>query len=316
MSLNQKNLFLVLLIGLLFVFISGCMGDHPAVHENLTNTMAALSSSPSPAVSTVITPVQGKIPENIFFAQSEEIIRKFTEISDQNLTFEGIMNGSYADLYEFKSGNSSFWVNNVTGRVQSAVWYEAGSKTQKEILDLEEGSRIAESYAKEKYPELWKISDKKGLKQTVKGINDRGLDRTLEYSWQEILYNPDKNTTSQSEIPGPNHVSVTISPYTEHVIRYDEWYRPSESFPNLTSTLTEEQARMYAASYFQSAGLTDIQQSEIKSYGLHVGFDQVNNQRLIWDFALTRNNKLGFDEGGGVGIDAYDGQVVWHVTIG
>jgi hypothetical protein len=307
MSLNQKNLFLVLLMGLLFVLITGCVGYHQVVHENQTNT---------PTVSTIITLVQGKMPEKIFIAQSEEAVRKFANISDQNVAFKGITNESYADLFEFESGNSSFWVNNVTGRVQYALWHDERSNAEKEIIDLDEGSIIAESYAKEKYPELWNISDKKGIKQTVERINDGGIYRTLEYSWQETFYNPDKNTTSQSEIPGQNHVYITISPYTGHIFTYDEWYNPTESFPNLTSTIPEEQARMYAASYFQSTGITDIQQNEIKSYGLHVGFDQENNQRLIWDFALTRKNKLGIDEGGGVGIDAYDGTVVWSSSFG
>ncbi len=317
MALTQKTtIFLLLLLGLLFILTTGCIGDRQSVNESPMNFTTALPSSVSSIAPVFTTSVQGNLSENKFIAQSEEIILKFANLSDQSLTFKGIKNESYADLYEFDVGNSSFWVNNVTSRVQSASWFEVGSKTQKEIIDLDQGSKIAESYAKGKYPELWNVTDKRGIKQTIKKINDRGSDRIFEYSWQEILYNPDKKTSLQSEMPGKKSVSITINPYTGHITMYEEWYQKSESLLNITPTLSEEQARTYAGIYFKNTGISDFQPTDMKSYGLRIITDNEKNQRLTWNFELIRKSKIGYDEGGVVGIDVYDGRVVWHASIG
>jgi hypothetical protein len=140
------------------------VGNHQLSIETQTNATNASSYSVSPIVSATTPFVQGNEPENPFIAQAEESIRQFTNISDQNLTFKSITNESYSDFYEFDFGNSSFWVNNITARVQSASLFESGSKSQKEIIDLDQGSIIAESYAKEKYPELWNVSEIKRCK--------------------------------------------------------------------------------------------------------------------------------------------------------
>jgi hypothetical protein len=311
--LPQKQIILVVLISIVFVFISGCVGDHQDIDKKQI-IATTVSSSALPVVSATTIPVRENNPGNTFLQQSEKTVRKFANISDRNLTFDGITNVSNTDFYVFKSGNSSFWVNNVTGRVQSASWGEAGSKKQKEIIDLDEGLTIAESYAKEKYPELWNISDKKGVRLQVKRINDGGLDRVFEYSWQEVLYNPNKNTTSQSEIPGMNTVFIGISPYTGHITHYHEFYKHDEALTELTSNLTEEQARMYAVLYFESTGMSEVRQDELVSSGLHVVIDHDHNQRLSWGFALTRKIH-GIDIGGVVGIDAHNGSVIWHASM-
>lgn len=310
MHLNRiLLLFLVLFISIVSVFITGCVINHR--DTNSTGSSALTSRE----VSVIPTSFQGNLPENAFIRQSETIIQKFTDIPDKNMIFKGITNESYADLYEFSSVNSSFLVNNVTGRVQSALWYETGSKTQKEIIDLDQGSAIAEGFAKEKYLELWNVTDNKRINQTIKKVIDRGSDRLFEYSWQEFLDNSNENTDFLSEISGINSVSITISPYTGHIISYHEWYKQSEHIPNLTPTLTEEQAWIYAKSFFQITGITDIQPIEIISKKLSIVTDNEGNQCLTWNFEVMRKNKQGFDEGGVVGIDAHDGHVVWHASI-
>jgi len=303
----------VLLIGILFVFITGCMDDHQSPHKN-PSIATTISSPASLPVSATSIPVRGNYSEKSVILQSETTVREFTDISDNKLTFDSVTNVSNTDYYVYKSGNSSFWVNNVTGRVQSAFWIEPASMNKKEIIDLEQGSIIAESYAREKYPGLWYISDEKGIQQTVKKAIERGTDRSFQYSWQEILYNPDKWTSPHSEIPGPDSVFIEVSPYTGHITHYHELYEQAEPLPDLISNLTEERARMYAALYFESTGMVEVRQNELVSSGLHVTIDNEHNQRLTWGFALTRNNN-GFDYGGVVGIDAHNGSVVWHASL-
>ncbi len=310
MFLIRKQFFLVLLIGILFVFITGCMGDHQIINENQTNTTVVTLSSIPPIVSTTVPSVQGNNLDYPIITKSEEIIRKFTNITDQNLTFTSVINESFADVYEFKSGNSSFWVNDLTGRVQAALRYEGGYQNQKEIIDLDQGLKIAEPYAKEKYPELWNVTEERGIKQIQK-TDTRGDDEVFVYTWQEVFYNPDNETVPQAEIPGLNSVTIEISPYTGHVTQYYEQYEPSETLPNVTATIPEDLARMSAVLYFESTGISDVQQSELMSGGL-ISRDK---QYLTWNFSLTRTDKNGFDEGGVVGIDAQTGAVVWHASF-
>lgn len=99
-------------------------------------------------------------------------IQKFLNRQTPNLFFAGVISKPIVtdisfDLYAFKGDRHiMFWVNNATNRIQNAVYYEPGSKAQKEIVFLEEGRRIAETFAQEKYPELWNISDVRGIRLT------------------------------------------------------------------------------------------------------------------------------------------------------
>jgi hypothetical protein len=322
MSMKQKQFFLVVLMCLLVVFITGCLGDHTAGNENQTISTTALPLT-VPVVSAPIPSVQGFSSEKEFLAQSEETVRKFENSSDQDLTFTGIMNVSYTDLYKFESGNSSFWINKITGRVQSASWFESGSKSQKEIIDLEQGSEIAESYAKEKFPELWNSSDKKGVKQILKSINDGGLDRSFQYSWLETFTNPLSNSSQNSEIPGLNFVMIIVSPYTGNVTRYDETYMPYDSTISLTPSLTQDEAKRYAESHFQSDGFENIKPDQITSPGLSMSVDKNYHQHLTWSFVLTQNWSFvltqkemnGYYKKGFANIDAHNGEVVWYNSI-
>lgn len=314
MALNQKHFFWVVLIGFLLILIAGCLGDHQITNENQTETAIVPSSSIPLTVLTTVPSLQGNTPDYSITAKSEDIVRKFTKIPNQSLVFKGIVNVSYADVYGFKSGNSSFWLNNVTERVQSALWYESVSRNQKEIIDLDQGQKIAEPYVKEKYPELWNVTEKRGIKQ-IQNADTRGDDTIFVYTWQEVFYNPDKKTDPHSEIPGLHSVTVGISPYTGHVTQYHEQYDHSETLPNATATIPEDLARMSAVLYFESTGIPDVRQSELLSGGLHVSLDKDRNQYLTWNFALTRTDKNGFDRGGVVGIDAHNGRVVWHASL-
>ena len=85
---------------------------------------------------------------------------------------------------------------------------------------------------------------------------------------------------------------------------------------NRSSALTEDQAWHYAEAYSESRGLTDIQPDEVKSYGPKVFTDKEKDQRLVWTFKIDRKDSMGFEQGGIIAIDAYNGEVVWYAAYG
>ncbi len=242
-------------------------------------------------------------------------VSTFAEKPVNNIEYQDIIHQPYADLYQVKTDDSTYWVNANNGRVQSMTVSRNGSETTTRIIDLDEGSRIAESYAKEKYPELWNVSDGKGIKQIVKRTNDLESGQTFEYSWQEIFYPPGLNSSENTVIPGPNLVTITVNPYTGEVIQYHEWYVPNDATLNLTPSLTEDDAMRYAESYFQVAGFENINPDNISSPGLNIAVDENNQQHLTWSFELDQKDASNLDKSGFVGIDAHNGEVVWHASI-
>lgn len=83
---------------------------------------------------TIIVPLPAPLA-----AQSVEAIRQFANSPEMDVSYTGANSAPYAYLYEFKSGNSHFTVNNITGRVQFAQWMEVESKDQKEVVDIDQG---------------------------------------------------------------------------------------------------------------------------------------------------------------------------------
>lgn len=230
------------------------------------------------------------------------------------IQYKDVIHQPYADVYHVKEGNSSYWIDANNERVQTMTVSETESTTTR-IINLQQGSKIAEEYAKEKYPELWNVSETKGIKQTVNRKNDQGSDQTYEYSWQEFFYNPVPGPLLNSEISGPNLVTIKVSPFTGRVVYYHEWYTPSGSGPNLVPTLTEEEAMRNAESYFQKTGFKNIKPDQIYSHGLNLAIDENNNEHLTWSFELELEDAYGFNRKGFVGINAHDGEVVWHASI-
>jgi hypothetical protein len=258
-------------------------------------------------------------PENLPKTSTElakTTIQKFEKKLNMNLSLKKINKYPYGNLYKFDTNDASYWVNDNSGRVQSALWYEEGPRNKKEIISLDQGYAIAEAYAKEKYSELWNTTQKKGTKLVRKEINDMGTIRVQQFMWQEIFYNSDLNSVTNPEVSGLNSVSITISPYSGRIISYNERYQSLDTSLNLNPSLSQEQAWKYAESYFHAVGITNIQLKERKCFGLQIAPDNTNNQHLVWKFEVMQKDEHGFDVGGWVGIDAHDGDVIWHALVG
>ena len=252
--------------------------------------------------------------------KAAEVLNRFTTTSIANVRYTGTTHESYGDIDEYNSNHSFYRVNNVNNRVQSAYWFEEGSKKQKETIDLNNGYVVAETFSREKYPEFWKISDIRDTKVMTKNLLASGKNSELQYEWWEIYYAPKKNTTHFSEIPGLNSVSVTVSPFTGQVIGYSEIYTPSvvSGIPpvNLTPTLSEEEAMKIAEEQFRIMGAHTLQTTP-ELLRLRLSTDSSNTPHLTWIFGMTRSQKIGskddeFEsiEHGLVSIDAHDGTII------
>ena len=300
------------------VLLEACVVDsHPASVQNQTRPQYTVATQ---IPITIMTPYEEKINDNQISESAKEIIREFSKNPSLDLKSDKISHQPHADLYRFDATDHSFYtVNNVTGRVQSANWYEVGSKSQKEIIDLNQGYTVAESYAREKFPEFWNISDTRGIKVMRKEAQDRGMDRQFNYEWWEIFYTPDKNELFRTEIPGLNSVSATLSPYTGHVISYHELYNPlviSGSPPvNLTPELTGDQAKAISEKKFTEMGVPPYSQENIGIIRLRVSNDEQNIPHLVWNFGKdwTEGSSRNFAI---VSVDAHDGTIVSSIKSG
>lgn len=315
---NFQTLVLVVGIFLSFAFFAGCvMESHPASEQNQIPIQSTVTTK-IPISRT--TAYDEKISENQITDAAKEKIRVFLKNTSSNLKFDKINHQPYADLYWFDGDNSHFIVNNNTGRVQSASWYQSGSKKQKEIIDLNQGSAIAESYSREKFPEFWNISDTRGIKVMKKEAQDRGTDRQFNYYWWEIFYTPDKNSPSRIEIPGLNTVSVSVSPYTGDVITYHEMNNPSVisgSPPvNLTPEITEDRAKAIAEKNFTEMKIPSSSTENTGIIRFRISSDEKGTPHLVWNFGRDWTEKSSRHGFASVSVDAHDGTIIWSMISG
>jgi hypothetical protein len=80
--------------------------------------------------------------------------------------------------------------------------------------------------------------------------------------------------------------------------------------PDQTHSLTKDEAWHYAIPYFQSVGLSDIHPSEMKVSGPIESYGTHNNRTVFWVFEIRREDASGFEKGGIIFIDAYDGHMI------
>lgn len=188
--------------------------------------------------------------------------------------------------------------------------YRSPTTNQQSIIDLDQGSAIAESFAREKYPEFWNVSDTRGIEKIVKQMEPS--DRSTHYGWFEIYYTPDKNSPPHKNIQGLNSITITVDPFTGKVIGYHEIYTPSvltgTAPVNLTPAITEEQAQKIAKDRFPDKSVTFNK--------LMISTSDDRSPHLVWSFGVTmtpppvQNEEAIFDYTTHfVDVDAHDGTI-------
>ncbi|MFA4859392.1 hypothetical protein [Methanoregula sp.] len=297
---KPSKIFLFLLI-IVITMISGCIVNNEHLDYQQKTTFSTIS--------TTLNQTSGTTP---FTIQAENIIRNFTRSPEINLTFTGIRNYSYADLYEFESGNYSFKVNNVTRRVQSMSSYDTGLKIKNETININSGLMIAESYAKEKCPEFWENETNK----VIKTISQIAKDSGFVYSWRQYFVLPNESSTDSKEIAGFNQIDVTLDARDGKVKSYHEWYIPRDANLNLNPDQSEEQAWEKVKKYFEGMGIRAIGVTQRKNLGLVIAIDDNNTQHLAWQFEIKQDTSNPNFYGGQIIVDAHNGQIVRYIKFG
>lgn len=286
------------------ILIPGCLVDNYQQHGNQQNiTHVPVSGTSAPGIKTLLS-----------IEQASDVIKTFVlPLTVDNLTYIKTSNESNVMLYEFRTNAGTFIVNPLTGRVQSAKWTESGPEISGITEDINQSCNIVGEFAKEKYPEIWisnttRDMDLKSAKKWPLSTETR-----YECAWFETLYFPDKITSPHYTIGNRNSVNLVIDPSTGQIILYEETYVPLNPTLNLKPSISEEQAKELAKQYFEQNEIVKDLPSEQTSYGLSISTYNNGNQYLVWVIEVVQHRNATF--GGLTGIDAHDGDVVWHASI-
>lgn len=312
MVLNQRALLPILtLLIVVLIILSGCIetSKHKASGDSVfPYTISDEKNGTSP----ISEPGAMK---NLTDTEVRQIIAQFTLQSNiPNLTYNSTVNTQSGILYTYQSDGAIFVVNSVTGRVQSATGRISAWRLPKSSVN--QSCSNAGTFASGIYPDLWNATERHDMRPREQKIQCTLASCEFCCTWYKIYYNPSKIVIPNYTVQDRNSVTMIIEPSSGAITSYEELYSPLSQDLNLTPILSEKEALGYAKLYLEKAGsITNDPQSDVENYGLFVSTDEENKQHLIWSMLITQTRN-GIDYGGIVGIDAHDGQVVWHGTIG
>ena len=279
----------------LFSILAGCVdiaSDNSPMQATTTLSSAPVVLSPTPSPDPTF-------PLSYRVYNTDQITAKIRELSgDSNMPVD------YIRTEHFPKGNVSiirtkkeiYVVNTATLEMANGSYVNADEKTYE---------NIARVYSTAMLPELWNLSDKKGIKPLLK--------EKLCYSWEDTYYYPDKNTPDYIEISGLNFAYINLSGDVGFLESY--WISDSPLNPslNLQPTISEDQAWEIANAYYAVQGARNILPNERSSYGLRIvhGINQTScqNDCLSWNFVVKQKPTL---RGGMIFIDAHNGQILYY----
>ena len=146
------------------------------------------------------------------------------------------------------------------------------------------------------------------------------MDSYSDTDRQQSLFNNTVSTqtpTTQSNTPVVSTTAIgdmmTVSPKSSPRPIFTETGSMTDA--DGIPILSKSQAWNYAEKYLESRGLTNIQSDEVKAFEPRLFTDKENNQTLIWPFEIDRKDSMGFEHGGIIAIDTYNGDVVWYAEF-
>ncbi|MFA4859393.1 PKD domain-containing protein [Methanoregula sp.] len=245
--------------------------------------------------------------------KEQQSIRKFSSDNDsKGPVYQKTTHYSYGYLDTFTADNVTYNVNRNTGRIQSQYTNVIEPSTGNNIISINQGLLIADSYAKEKCPEFWENETNKVIKKISQIAKDSGF----VYSWRQYFVLPNESLTDSKEIAGFNQIDVTLDAHDGKVKSYHEWYIPRDANLNLNPDQSEEQAWEKVKKYLEDTGIRAIGVTQRKNLGLVIAIDDNNIQHLAWQFEIKQDMMNPNFYGGQIIVDAHNGQIVRYIKFG
>jgi hypothetical protein len=291
---NHSVFFIVLIFVGIAGMTAGCLDRNIPNRSSNLNNFSNVSLSPTPTPSPETT-----YPLSYLVYNTDQITAKIRELfGDPNMPVDYIRTEHFAkgNVSIFRTKKEIYVVNTATLEMANGSYVNADEKSYE---------NIARIYSTAMFPELWNLSDKKGIKPLLK--------EKLCYSWRDIYEYPDKNTPNHIEISGLNFVYINLSGEVGFLEKY--WITDSPLNPNLNlqPTLSEDQAWEIAKNYYAMRDVRDVLPNERSSYGLNIvhGINQTacQNDCLSWNFVVKQKSSL---RGGMIFIDAHNGQILYY----
>ena len=185
---NLSVFFIVLIFVGIAGMTAGCLDRNIPDPNNFSN--GSLSPTPSPAPETTY-------PRIYPIYNTDQIITKIRELSgDSNMPVDYIRTEHFAmgNVSIFRTKKEIYVVNTATLEMANGSYVNTDEKSYE---------NIARVYSTAILPELWNISDKKGIKPLLK--------EKLCYSWRDTYDYPDKNTPNHIEISGLSFAYINLS---------------------------------------------------------------------------------------------------------
>lgn len=281
----MKLILIISLFICIFLVIAGCLHGNS---EQLTLQPATNEPTVQSMKNPNLTQDEAKIMILSQFGSNKTSLIYNRTLTDTNS----------ATLYEFISDSGIFQVNSVTHEIQNIHFADPASPSMVNI-DLEKAYAIANSYAREKNPGFWVITDQRGVLNTYKDLNPTyGYD----FVWREALYYPNNTIPGYYQITGLNSTNVCITG-SGSLSLYRERLIPLNMSLNLQPDLTEDHAWDLAQGIYVMRGVSDMR--PVTKRGLWITIPKDNEQHLVWYFeAYGKANR-----GGIAWVDAHDGQI-------
>jgi len=215
-------------------------------------------------------------------------VKEFTGNSNLEIEPDRCEHTPHAEYIVLVHKNTEYWVNSDTNRVERYSAYEELDNCKDVRVSLEGAHLIAESFIEAHD----KVIDLQDFSLVMDEFVDGGDVTTYYFLWRKYI----------GEIESPSFIFVSVNPTTGAIIHYISIDRPVTV--SLENKITQKEAESIALKQFPGNEKVTI------DLRLKVGYDQKDNQRLLWECSVSGAPKDYIKQGGYVIIDAMTGEIL------
>ena len=220
-------------------------------------------------------------------------VKNFIQNSDENLKIVDTKTTYQTTYYIVHSNNAEYYIDESTGNVAVAFFFNSLNNSKNIQLSLSEGENIAYNYALVHYPQF---SQKNMIltSENVYNYGDQGYE--YEFIWNEII----------NKAKTPNLIVIDVNPQNGEIITY----------VGLDSVITIDIPQYPPIS--KEKAIEIAQQEAINSSmspvsaDLRVWYTKPNLQTLFWQIEFCGMDDEGNIEGAIVQIDAINGDIICY----